>query len=532
MRLRKTRPASAAEAPRLARFRISAPERRNLVQLPRRQPLTDDPYHRARQNQAVDAVEHSAMSRHQRAESFTAAPRLYADSIKSPICPAIFAKPAVTSMRRHVDLHPAREDDSATSSDATTFAIAPSQVFFGLSAGAIGTRPSERPTKYASVSPAQIRHSVKRTSWRPDAFDFVDAHQIAERQRHEQQSRRADRDRRQDILQRPSRGQPNSHRAEQENQQAQPRSKVRRPRHREPANTPPLSVRVSTSPPRTARRIVPPAQTIVHLRKARSPTRSPRSKNSISARIATTAATAASSAGGPHHTSATTAGIRTTAVRMRRSIRRQPRTVIRPTPAAAWRLRIAARRPPAAPRAQSAVAPLALLEIDQRLEQPRARKIRPQRFGDVNFGVGDLPEQKIAHAHFAARADQQIGIGQSGGIEMIGDGLLVRAESRKSVRANVIEHGVERVGQLGAPAVIQRHHELHARIARRQAHRVGDVLAHRFGKLLRTVRSPADGCCSCESWAARASDIRAAAASGNRLPPAGGASFRAKTRRA
>ena len=83
-------------------------------------------------------------------------------------------------------------------------------------------------------------------------------------------------------------------------------------------------------------------------------------------------------------------------------------------------------RPRAEP--QTAVAPLALLVVDQRVEQARARKIRPQSFGDVNFGVGDLPEKKIADAHFAAGANQKIGIGQARGVQMLGDRLLVHAK--------------------------------------------------------------------------------------------------------
>ena len=75
---------------------------------------------------------------------------------------------------------------------------------------------------------------------------------------------------------------------------------------------------------------------------------------------------------------------------------------------------------------EAAVAAFALLEIDQRFEQARAGEIGPESFGDVDFGVGDLPEQEIADAHFAAGANQQVGIGQAGGVEMFGDGVVRR----------------------------------------------------------------------------------------------------------
>ena len=52
-------------------------------------------------------------------------------------------------------------------------------------------------------------------------------------------------------------------------------------------------------------------------------------------------------------------------------------------------------------------------------------EVRPQRVGDPDLGVGDLPEQEVADAHLAAGADQQIGIGLAGGVEEAGEALLV-----------------------------------------------------------------------------------------------------------
>src|SRR6266480_6532013 len=65
--------------------------------------------------------------------------------------------------------------------------------------------------------------------------------------------------------------------------------------------------------------------------------------------------------------------------------------------------------------ADAAVPALALLKFEQSLKQPRAAEIRPERFGDKNLRVGDLPKQKIAHAHLAAGADQQVGVRQAFG---------------------------------------------------------------------------------------------------------------------
>ncbi len=90
-----------------------------------------------------------------------------------------------------------------------------------------------------------------------------------------------------------------------------------------------------------------------------------------------------------------------------------------------------------APRGfQPSVAALAILEIQERLEQARPRKIGPERFRYVHFRIRDLPKQEVAHAHFAASSNQKIGVRQSGGIQMIGDRLLVRMEGRKAVGAD------------------------------------------------------------------------------------------------
>ena len=41
----------------------------------------------------------------------------------------------------------------------------------------------------------------------------------------------------------------------------------------------------------------------------------------------------------------------------------------------------------------------------------RFAKIGPERGRHHQFGVGNLPQEKIAHAHFAAGADEHIRVG-------------------------------------------------------------------------------------------------------------------------
>src|SRR4249919_4103791 len=55
-------------------------------------------------------------------------------------------------------------------------------------------------------------------------------------------------------------------------------------------------------------------------------------------------------------------------------------------------------------RLDAAVASIALLVGEHRLQEIAAAEVGPQRFGHPDFSVGDLPKQKIADAHLAAGA--------------------------------------------------------------------------------------------------------------------------------
>src|SRR5690606_20832225 len=72
-----------------------------------------------------------------------------------------------------------------------------------------------------------------------------------------------------------------------------------------------------------------------------------------------------------------------------------------------------------------AEAPLALLEVFQRANELRLPESGPEGLGDVELGVGDLPEEEVRHAHLAAGADQQVGIGKVVRAEVGGHGALV-----------------------------------------------------------------------------------------------------------
>jgi hypothetical protein len=59
----------------------------------------------------------------------------------------------------------------------------------------------------------------------------------------------------------------------------------------------------------------------------------------------------------------------------------------------------------------ASVAAFSLLIIDDGLEQVRLGKVRPKGFRHPEFRVGDLPEEEVAQAQFAARANKQVRIG-------------------------------------------------------------------------------------------------------------------------
>ena len=70
-------------------------------------------------------------------------------------------------------------------------------------------------------------------------------------------------------------------------------------------------------------------------------------------------------------------------------------------------------------------AALAALIVEQGIEQGRLIEIGPQHIGDVDFGVGELPQQEIADAPLATGADQQIRIALTSGVQLGGKLLLI-----------------------------------------------------------------------------------------------------------
>src|SRR6266567_4586194 len=90
-------------------------------------------------------------------------------------------------------------------------------------------------------------------------------------------------------------------------------------------------------------------------------------------------------------------------------------------------------------QAQSAVAPLPFLKVHDGLEQMFLSEVRPERLRHPNFRISRLPEKKIAQPHFAAGANEQVGIGNRRGVEVPADSVFVNFDF--AVRARLRDEG-------------------------------------------------------------------------------------------
>src|SRR5687768_5527500 len=111
----------------------------------------------------------------------------------------------------------------------------------------------------------------------------------------------------------------------------------------------------------------------------------------------------------------------------------------------------------------AAVPALAALVLEDGLEQLAAPEVRPEGVGDPDLRVGDLPEQEVGDAHLAGGADQQVGIGQPGGVEVAAERLLV--DVGPLARRPVGDDAPAGVDDLATPRVVERDVEPHAAAA-------------------------------------------------------------------
>src|SRR5258708_27584066 len=100
-----------------------------------------------------------------------------------------------------------------------------------------------------------------------------------------------------------------------------------------------------------------------------------------------------------------------------------------------------------------AEATLALTEVVECALQQRRRKFRPERVGKIELGIGEIPQQKVADALFAARADQQVRIRNSGQCQPRTDVLLRYLPRRQFTRRDIPGQGPAALRDVPTPAV-------------------------------------------------------------------------------
>src|SRR5438552_17432868 len=98
-------------------------------------------------------------------------------------------------------------------------------------------------------------------------------------------------------------------------------------------------------------------------------------------------------------------------------------------------------------------------EVGDRAIELRRTEVRPQRRGDPQLGVRDLPQEEVRDPHLAAGPDEQVRIGHAHGVERVvhvGLGDLLGLELAGAHLAGQRAEGVE---QLVAAAVVEGQHQ-------------------------------------------------------------------------
>src|SRR5512143_3689484 len=125
------------------------------------------------------------------------------------------------------------------------------------------------------------------------------------------------------------------------------------------------------------------------------------------------------------------------------------------------------------------------LVLDKRRMQVLFREVGPERIGEIKFRVCGLPEEEVADPLLAARADDQVRVGEACGVQVRGKDLVSELQRRDP-------RGVQppdRLQNFSPPAVGQREVQHHAAIGRGFCDGPIDPFAGRGRKAL----YPADG---------------------------------------
>ena len=118
--------------------------------------------------------------------------------------------------------------------------------------------------------------------------------------------------------------------------------------------------------------------------------------------------------------------------------------------------------------AETTEAAFAALVGGDGFEEMEAVEVGPEAIGDVDLGVGDLPEEEVGDALLAGGTDDEIGVGHVAGIEGAGDSGLVECFERPGseevvdgaapgvgLGGEVGEDGADGVDDFGAGPVVE-----------------------------------------------------------------------------
>src|SRR5262245_63620700 len=145
--------------------------------------------------------------------------------------------------------------------------------------------------------------------------------------------------------------------------------------------------------------------------------------------------------------SQTNAGTRTTALAARRQITGPPPALSRIVPSATSTL----------PTSHLAEASRSLLELGHRLIEIARPEVRPEHGSHQKLRVRDLPQEEVRDSHLAAGTDQEIGVGNVGGVEGTAQLFLGDVLGLQLTGLDLPGERTERVEELVAAAVVEGH---------------------------------------------------------------------------
>src|SRR3990172_11220927 len=123
--------------------------------------------------------------------------------------------------------------------------------------------------------------------------------------------------------------------------------------------------------------------------------------------------------------------------------------------------------PRAASATRAAVAPFSALELADRLKQVVPAEIGPQGGHEEEVGVSRLPEEEIAQALLAARANEQVGIRKIGRRQLAAEQLLGDVVGPQTPLRHLAGEPLRGRDDLAPAAVIHGHGQGHAAIVPR-----------------------------------------------------------------